>query len=95
MNTINKAFNECWKYLAEFHPTAHLPNGDSLDLTTKPKVSQKEWEDYLLSLITVLKVGFGNNWLDIHPDEKGRLVFFFVPEDIGGEIKIKEERIRG
>jgi len=94
MNTINKSFNESWKYLAEFHPTAHLPNGESLDLTTKPKVSQKEWGDYIHALISVLKIGSRNSWLHVHVDGKGRLAFFFVPEDIARGIKIKEERIR-
>lgn len=95
METSNKSFNESWKYLLTFHPPAHLPKGESLDLTIKPKVSQKEWGGYIDGLINVLKIGSRNSWLHVHVDGKGRFAYLYVPEDIAGGAKIIEERIRG
>jgi len=88
MKTLNKSFNESWEYLATFHPTAHFPNGESLDLRTKPKLSQNEWKFYIDALINVLEVGFQQRWIHVHVDGGGWRAYLFVPEEFATGKKI-------
>jgi len=74
METYNEYFDRAWKYLKEFHPTIDL-QGETIDLSVKPKVSKSEYCRYMDAIHTVLKIGVRENFITTHVDGHGYQVF--------------------
>ena len=73
MNTSNPSFNQAWKSLKLYHPSAfkQYPEDFSIDISNKPKLNKKDWSFYISNLIEVITIGKRNNWIHLHVDGKG------------------------
>ena len=81
MNTKNEYFNLAWGLIARCHPSANLPNGESIDLSVPPNYPKKYWANYIHNLGIVFVIGRRNGYLHIHQDGKGREVYLYVPNN--------------
>lgn len=74
MDTHNKSFNDAWEYLKEYHPVFDL-QGETLDLSVKPKVSKSQYPRYMSAIITILKIGYREGFITTHLDGYGYQVY--------------------
>ena len=81
MNTKNQYFNNAWVAIAGCHPSAHLPNGESIDLSKYPAIVKKDWVNYIHSLIDLVIIGKRNSYLHLHQDGKGRGIYLYVSKE--------------
>ena len=74
MNTPNKHFNTAWELLKEFHPTINL-QGETLDLSVKPKINKADWSRYIDALYEVIVIGNREKFVTPHLDGRGHVAF--------------------
>lgn len=88
IKSINKHFDDAWNYLQTKHRSSKSAYRFWIDLTKKPKLSQKEWAFYIDKLIELVEIGQRNGWLAIHMNGKGFAVYLVLDYQ---KYSIKEE----
>lgn len=78
IKTINKHFDNAWNYLQKKHKSSVSASRYWIDLSKKPKLSQKEWIFYIDKLIELVEIGQRNSWLTLHMNGKGFVVYLVL-----------------
>ena len=75
IKTPNLHFNSAWNFLQEKHGLSPIAQTYCINISKKPKLTNKEWLSYVGSLIEVILIGTRNKWISIHANGRGRIAY--------------------
>lgn len=76
----NASFNEAVRILREYHDVIDLGGYPTLNLENRPKGirSDREWQQYLHALSSLIVIGHRNNWVRTHVNGRGQAAYYLI-----------------